>query len=86
MTNRHYFERRAEQERAAAVAARDPAVCRIHMQMAKEYEFRAATEPDEVELQFSSASVSSSPSRKALKTKHVLTTRPPHRATKPRAH
>jgi hypothetical protein len=57
MTDREYFERRAEQERAAA--ARDPAVCRVHMQMVKEYEFRAATEPDEAELQFPSAPASS---------------------------
>lgn len=45
MENREYFKSRAQAERNAAAKARDNAVCRIHMTLAKEYDFRAACEP-----------------------------------------
>ena len=45
MGNREYYQRRAEAERATAMAARDVAVIRAHMDLAREYEWRAATEP-----------------------------------------
>jgi hypothetical protein len=50
MSDREYFKRRAQEERAAAVAAPDVASCRIHMNMAKEYDFMAACEPSESTL------------------------------------
>lgn len=42
MTDQAYFSRRAEVERPAAIAAKDPALRRSHMEMAKAYAFRAA--------------------------------------------
>lgn len=45
MSDRAYFRRRAEAERAAAIAATDMASCRVHMNMAREYDWRANTEP-----------------------------------------
>jgi hypothetical protein len=47
MKDRDCFKIRAAAARAAAIAAKDVASCRIHMDMAKEYEFRAAMEPDD---------------------------------------
>jgi hypothetical protein len=47
MNDRDYFRMRAEAERKAAYAATDVASCRVHMDMAREYEFRAAMEPRE---------------------------------------
>jgi len=46
MTDREYFKKRAEHERTAAIAAKDPCACRVHMEMAREYEFLAACEPE----------------------------------------
>lgn len=45
MGDREYFRKRAEIERAAAIAAKDRASCRVHMNMAREYDWRANTEP-----------------------------------------
>lgn len=45
MSDREYFKRRAQAERAAAEAAKDAVSCRIHMTLAREYDWRAATEP-----------------------------------------
>ena len=45
MSDRDYFRKRAEAERAAAIAAKDRASCRVHMNMAREYDWRASTEP-----------------------------------------
>jgi hypothetical protein len=45
MSDREYFRKRAEVERAAAIAAKDRASCRIHMTMAREYDWRANAEP-----------------------------------------
>ncbi len=47
MNDREYYRMRADAERKAAYAARDAASCRIHMELAREYEFRAAMEPRE---------------------------------------
>lgn len=47
MNDRDYYRMRALAERKAAYAARDVASCRVHMDMAREYEFRAAMEPRE---------------------------------------
>jgi hypothetical protein len=45
MSDREYFKQRAEAERAAAQAAKDPTAFHAHMALAQEYEWRAATEP-----------------------------------------
>ena len=45
MSDREYFQRRAEAERVAARVATDSAAFRKHMQQAREYEWRAVTEP-----------------------------------------
>ncbi|MES2441828.1 MAG: hypothetical protein V4574_03290 [Pseudomonadota bacterium] len=45
MSDRDYFKDRAQSERAAAQTAADPTAFHAHMQMAREYEWRAATEP-----------------------------------------
>jgi hypothetical protein len=45
MSDREYFARRAVVEREAALKARDLSSFRAHMDMAREYEWRAATEP-----------------------------------------
>jgi hypothetical protein len=45
MSDREYFKRRAEAERVAAQAATRIASFHAHMQLAREYEWRAATEP-----------------------------------------
>jgi hypothetical protein len=45
MNDREFFKLRAEAERAAAQAAIDPAGFRRHMVQAREYEWRAVTEP-----------------------------------------
>ena len=45
MNDREYFKRRAEAERAAAEAAKDATSFRAHMTLAREYEWRAVTEP-----------------------------------------
>jgi hypothetical protein len=45
MQDREYFKARAAVARAAAISAADVASCRVRMDMAKEYEFRAAMEP-----------------------------------------
>ena len=47
MNDREYFKKRAAVARAAAMSAKDVASCRIHMDMAREYEFRATMEPDD---------------------------------------
>ena len=53
MDDREYFRRRAEAERAAAIKAKDNTSCRVHVELAKHYEWRAAMEP---RLQGSAAS------------------------------
>ncbi|MDB5704407.1 MAG: hypothetical protein JWN66_1523 [Sphingomonas bacterium] len=45
MSDREYFKRRAAAERAAAQAARDSTAFLAHMQLAREYDWRAVTEP-----------------------------------------
>lgn len=45
MSDREYFRKRAEAERAAAIMAKDRASCRVHMNMAREYDWRASGEP-----------------------------------------
>jgi hypothetical protein len=45
MDDREYFRRRAEAERAAAIRAKDNTSCRVHVELAKHYEWRAAMEP-----------------------------------------
>ncbi|MET0247731.1 MAG: hypothetical protein ABW182_13355 [Sphingomonas sp.] len=47
MNDRDHYRMRADAERKAAYAARDAASCRIHMAIARDYEFRAAMEPRE---------------------------------------
>ncbi|PXA99147.1 hypothetical protein DMC47_04940 [Nostoc sp. 3335mG] len=47
MDDRDYYRMRADAERNAAYAARDATACRIHMELAREYGFRAAMEPRE---------------------------------------
>ncbi len=47
MNDPEYYRMRADAERKAAYAARDAASCRLHMELAREYEFRAAMEPRE---------------------------------------
>lgn len=41
----HYYASRAQQERAMSHASHDPAVARLHLQLATEYDRRAATRP-----------------------------------------
>ena len=43
--DKDYYRRRAEAERAAALSSTDVAVMRVHLELAREYEWRAATEP-----------------------------------------
>lgn len=45
MSDRDYFKRRAEAERVAARRARDTTSFHAHMTLAREYEWRAVTEP-----------------------------------------
>ena len=45
MSDREYFKRRAEAERAAVQAAKDVASARAHMALLREYDWRVATEP-----------------------------------------
>lgn len=45
MSDREYFNRRAAAERLAAMNATDTCAIRAHMELAREYEWRAATEP-----------------------------------------
>ena len=45
MSDREFFKQRAEAERAAAQVATDAAGFRRHMEQAREYEWRAVTEP-----------------------------------------
>jgi hypothetical protein len=51
-SDRDYYRKRAKAERDAAVAAKDLSAVRAHVDLAREYEWRAATEPyAEVEAQ-----------------------------------
>jgi hypothetical protein len=45
MSDQHYYKTRAEAERKAALAAADVKSCQAHMAIAREYEWRAVTEP-----------------------------------------
>jgi hypothetical protein len=45
MNDREYFKRRAEAERTAAEAAKEAISFSAHMTLAREYEWRAGTEP-----------------------------------------
>lgn len=45
MGDREYYRKRAQAERAAAIAARDRASCKAHMDLAREYDWRATFEP-----------------------------------------
>lgn len=65
MNDRDYYRMRALAERKAAYAARDVAACRVHMDMAREYEFRAAMEPREGDHDEVSPMPAPSPRREA---------------------
>jgi hypothetical protein len=45
MSDREYFKDRAQAEREAAQIAPDVTAFHAHMEMAREYDWRAATEP-----------------------------------------
>ena len=45
MSDREYFNKRATAERRAAMKATDTCAARAHLELAREYEWRAATEP-----------------------------------------
>jgi hypothetical protein len=45
MSDRDYYKKRAEAERKAALAAADGTSFQAHMAIAREYEWRAVTEP-----------------------------------------
>jgi hypothetical protein len=45
MNDREYYAERAAAERAAATAAEDATAFRAHIELAREYAWRAATEP-----------------------------------------